>query len=443
MSGVPANKTAPRALLLGLQYADQTRAEAEALLDELGELAANLGMVVPVKHLARLREKNPRFLLGTGKTAEIIAEAKANNCELIVFDDELHPAQQRNWEAESGLIVIDRHEVILDIFAARARTREARLQVELAQAEYFMPRLRRAWSHLSRQRGGGVNARGEGETQLELDQRLVRDRIQRLHADLEIVRKQRGVQRRQRLRVPLPTAAIVGYTNAGKSSLLNALTGAHVLSANKLFATLDPTTRRLKLASGRTLLLTDTVGFVRRLPHRLVEAFKATLEEALVADLLIHVVDASSPEATVHHATTLAVLQELGAEKARILTVLNKVDRVDDPLRMAELKAEFPAALFVSAQTRAGLDQLLGKLDDFVAEEARPQTLLIPHSRYDLINRLHQAGAVHREQPRDEGVYIEGLLPQRLLEAVREYVIASPAPHELHEDEPAAGNAVA
>jgi len=294
MSNAPAHNAAPRALLIGLQDADHERKEAESLLEELAELATNVGMEVVVRHVVRLRERNPRFLLGTGKTEEIIQEAKANQCELIVFDDELHPAQQRNWEAASGLTVIDRQEVILDIFAARARTKEARLQVELAQAEYFMPRLRRAWSHLSRQRGGGSTQRGEGETQLQLDQRIVRERIHRLRTDLAIVRKQRGVQRRQRLRVPLPTAAIVGYTNAGKSSLLNALTGAHALSVDKLFATLDPMTRRRKLPSGRTLLITDTVGFVRRLPHRLVEAFKATLEEALVADFLIHVIDASS-----------------------------------------------------------------------------------------------------------------------------------------------------
>jgi len=442
MSNAPAHNSAPRALLVGLQDADHERKEAESLLEELAELATNVGMEVVVRHVVRLRERNPRFLLGTGKTEELIQEAKANQCELIVFDDELHPAQQRNWEAASGLTVIDRQEVILDIFAARARTKEARLQVELAQAEYFMPRLRRAWSHLSRQRGGGSTQRGEGETQLQLDQRMVRERIQRLRADLEVVRKQRGVQRRQRLRVPLPTAAIVGYTNAGKSSLLNALTGAHALSVDKLFATLDPMTRRRKLPSGRILLITDTVGFVRRLPHRLVEAFKATLEEALVADFLIHVVDASSEEASVHHATTLGVLKELGADKARILTVLNKIDRVDDPLRVAELRAQFPEAMFVSAHTGIGLDDLLAKIDDWVAQEATPVAMLIPHSRYDLINKLHQAGAVHREQARDEGVYIEGLLPQRLLEAAKAYILSVPA-HELYAAELAAGSAVA
>jgi GTP-binding protein HflX len=441
MSNAPVHHAAPRALLIGLQDADHERKEAESLLEELAELATNVGMEVVVRHVVRLRERNPRFLLGTGKTEELIQEAKANQCELIVFDDELHPAQQRNWEAASGLTVIDRQEVILDIFAARARTKEARLQVELAQAEYFMPRLRRAWSHLSRQRGGGSTQRGEGETQLQLDQRIVRERIHRLRADLEVVRKQRGVQRRQRLRVPLPTAAIVGYTNAGKSSLLNALTGSHALSVDKLFATLDPMTRRRRLPSGRTLLVTDTVGFVRRLPHRLVEAFKATLEEALVADFLIHVIDASSEEAAEHHKTTMSVLRELGADKARILTVLNKLDRVDDPLRLVELKAQFPDAMLVSAHTGAGLEEMLAKLDDWVAQEATPVAMLVPHSRYDLINKLHEAGAVHREQARDEGVYIEGLLPQRLLETAKPFILPAPA-HQLHAAE-AADSAVA
>jgi GTP-binding protein HflX len=426
MSDAPAITPSSRALLVGLQNGDQTREEAEALLEELAELCANLGLTVAARNLVHLRKANPRFLLGAGKTEEIIAQARANNCGLVVFDDELHPAQQRNWEVESGLTVIDRQEVILDIFAARAHTREARLQVELAQQEYSLPRLRRAWTHLSRQRGGGATQRGEGETQLQLDQRIIRDRIQRLRGELAIVRKQRGVQRRQRLRVPLPTAAIVGYTNSGKSTLLNALTGSHQLAEDKLFATLDPTTRRLRLPSSRLLLLTDTVGFVRRLPHRLVEAFKATLEEALVADFLIHVVDAASPEAVQHHATTLAVLAELGAGHPHILTVFNKIDRVSDPLRILELKAQFPGALFISARTGAGLEALLARLDRESSGETTPLRLLIPHSRYDLINRLHQAGAVQIERPGDEGVYIEGLVPARWLDTVRPYVIAAP-----------------
>jgi GTP-binding protein HflX len=444
MSDAPAI-TAHRAYLVGLQFADQEREQAQVLLDELTELVDNLRIPIAGNILARVRERNPRFLLGSGKAEEIVQLARAQQCDLIIFDDELHPAQQRNWERLAGenVQVLDRHEVILDIFAARAQTREARLQVELAQLEFSLPRLRKAWTHLSRQRGGGVTQRGEGETQLQLDQRLIRERIQKLRAELAIVRKQREIQRRQRVRVPLPTAAIVGYTNAGKSSLLNALTGAHVHVEDKLFATLDPTTRRLRLPSGQTLLVTDTVGFVRRLPHRLVEAFKATLEETLVADFLIHVVDASSPEAAAHHATTLHVLAELGADRVRMLIVLNKMDRVTDPLRLAELHAQFPGAIPVSARTGAGLDQLFAKLEEFLGDDATPLALLIPHSRYDLINRLHQVGAVRSERPAAEGVYIEGYVPKRWHETVRPFIISVPTmvPHPTTET--AAGHAVA
>jgi GTP-binding protein HflX len=441
MSDAPAITGPQRALLVGLQVAGQSREDATALLEELAELTSNVGLVVAARHLVRLREAHPRLLIGAGKAEEIIQDARAHGCAYIIFDDELHPAQQRNWEAASSLQVIDRHEVILDIFAARAQTREAHLQVELAQQEYSLPRLRRAWTHLSRQRGGSATQRGEGETQLQLDQRIIRERIQRLRADLEVVRKQRAVQRRQRLRAPIPTAAIVGYTNAGKSSLLNALTGADVLVQDKLFATLDPATRRLQLPSGRALLLTDTVGFVRRLPHRLVESFKATLEESVVSDFLIHLVDASSPEAAAHHATTLAVLSELGAHDARVLTVFNKLDRVHDSLRLAELKAQFPGALFLSAHTGQGINVLLDRIEAGLVDESVPLALLIPHSRYDLINRLHQAGAVRREEARDEGVFIDGLVPRRHVEAVRAFIIPAPV-HELH-PAPAAGNAVA
>ncbi|HQU09892.1 MAG TPA: GTPase HflX, partial [Opitutales bacterium] len=247
-------------------------------------------------------------------------------CTKIVIDHEIAPAQQRHWEAFSKMEVIDREEVILDIFQSRAYTKEAVLQVELATLQYMLPRLKRAWTHLSRQRGGGALQRGEGETQLEIDQRLVHKRIARVKRELAEVVQHRSVQRKARLRIPLPTAAIVGYTNAGKSSLLNLMTGAGVLAENKLFATLDPTTRRFELPGGQTLLVTDTVGFIRRLPTHLVDAFKATLEEALVADVLIHVIDVSHPQAQAHYSTTLEVLTSLGADPKKMVTVFNKLD---------------------------------------------------------------------------------------------------------------------
>src|SRR5512135_2252471 len=305
-------KPVQRALLVGLQTPGMAPGEGDELLGELAELVGNLGLTITRTVFVNLRTTSVKFLVGSGKAAELIARAKADGADLIVVDGELSPSQQRNWEEESGLAVIDRQEVILEIFADRAQTREAVLQVALARMEYSLPRLTRAWTHLSRQRGKGALG-GEGETQLEQDRRIVRERIAHLKKELAAVISQRATQRRKRQRTPVPGAAIVGYTNAGKSSLLNRLTGAQVLAADKLFATLDPTTRQFTLPDGRTLLVTDTVGFIRRLPHRLVEAFKATLEEVVVSDFLIHVIDVTNPNFEQHHATTLAVLGELGA----------------------------------------------------------------------------------------------------------------------------------
>lgn len=411
------------ALLVGVEESSDSSEEARALLDELEELVANLDIGIEDKVLARMREPNPRFLLGKGKVEDIIQQARMLGCDCIVFDRELTPAQQRNWESESGMCVIDRQEVILDIFAERAQTREAVLQVQLAQLEYSLPRLRGGWTHLSRQRGGGVTQRGEGEKQIQLDRRMVRERIARLKRELEEVKQHREVQRKKRLEVPVPGAAIVGYTNAGKSSLLNRLTGAGLLAADKLFATLDPTTRRTTLPSGQILLLTDTVGFIRRLPHRLVDAFKATLEEALVSDFLIHVVDASSPDAVHHFATTRSVLKELGAEDKRTVTVFNKADLESDPSIIAGLRAEAPDGILVSARTGLGIEPLRERLDGMLSTLARPLELLIPHDRYDLVHRLHEAGAVQREEARNEGIYIEGYVPTRWQETVAPYIV--------------------
>lgn len=419
-----------RAFLVGVYGLQLTESEADNLLDELAELVKTLGIAIGGRTLVRLREAQPRFYVGAGKAAEIAEAAKEAKCEVIVFDDELSPGQQRNWEAESKLAVIDRQEVILDIFGDRARTREAVLQVELARLEYSLPRLKRAWTHLSRQRGGGAGGggaqRGEGETQLELDSRMVRTRISRLKQELTAVVRHREVQRRLRLRKPVPTAAIVGYTNAGKSSLLNRLTGAGVLAENKLFATLDPTTRRLALPSGRHLLATDTVGFVRRLPHRLVEAFKATLEEALVADVLVHVLDAAHPDVDAQRATTLEVLAELGAEGKPMLTVWNKADLLPPGRLEAMLARPKPMEVTVSCHTGLGMDTLLESLDAAVGEDCPPVRLCIPHDRWDLVNRLHAAGAITRQEAGDDGIIVIGRVPGRLLEAVRPYLTGEP-----------------
>lgn len=403
------SKRCERAFLVGVQTPDMPPGEAAELMAELHELVENLSIGVVGTELVNLRRPTPATLLGSGKTEELIAAAKALDADLIVFDDRLSPAQQRNWEKLSGIAVIDREEVILDIFADRAHTREAVLQVALARMEYSLPRLTRAWTHLSRQRGKGKMG-GEGETQLEQDRRLVNDRIIRLKRELIEVQKQRGVQRHKRQRVPVPTASIVGYTNAGKSSLLNALTGAHVLAEDKLFATLDPTTRQLLLRGNHKLLVTDTVGFIRRLPHGLVEAFKATLEETIVADFLIHVLDVTNPGFEKHLTTTLSVLEELGAADKTIVTVFNKIDAAK-PADLRRAKHLMPDALFISAHTGAGLDTLETRLVELIADSFQSSELLIPHDRYDVVARLHQLGHIQEQEHRDGGTYVRGRFP--------------------------------
>lgn len=412
-----------RAFLVGLRRQGEHEGYAEAMLDELRELVGTLGVEIGGEIIANLREINPRHLVGSGKMEEIAELAKESKCNLVVFDDELSPAQQRNWESDAKLRAIDRQEIILDIFASRASTKEAVLQVELARLQHQLPRLKRLWSHLDRQRGGGAMQRDAGEKQIEMDSRLLRERIAKVRRELDEVVAQRATQRKQRRRVPVPTVAIVGYTNAGKSSLLNRLTGAHVVAKDRLFETLDPTTRQLILPSGRKVLLTDTVGFVRRLPHKLVEAFKATLEEAVQADLLLHVVDISSPEYESHLETTHEVLAEIGAGERRSLPVFNKTDLVDDPVVLRYARELHPDAQLVSVRTGAGLDALLARIDAIIGESDEEFALVVPHDHYELVGRLHKEGVIHAEKFLDDGVHLEVVVPPRLRSLVEPYVV--------------------
>jgi GTPase len=421
---LPTLPKAQRAFLVGVQTPDMPDGEAEELLSELTELVENLGLGIVRTTLVRLRSPSPALFLGKGKSEELAALAKEDGAEVIVFDSALSPAQQRNWEEMAGMAVIDRQEVILEVFADRAHTREAVLQVALARMEYSLPRLTRAWTHLSRQRGKGAMG-GEGETQLEQDRRVVRDRIAHLKEELAKVVRQRGVQRTRRVRVPLPTASIVGYTNAGKSSLLNKLTGSQVLAENKLFATLDPTTRQLVLPGNQKLLLTDTVGFIRRLPHGLVDAFKATLEEVLVADFLIHVVDITNPHFEKHRKTTLGVLAELGAGDRPIVNVFNKVD-LADALETRAAKQAVPDALLVSARTGAGIAALEDRCREMIAHSAGTVDLLIPLDRYDLVARLHALGHVQAQEHREDGFLVTGRFPPSQAGALKAYVLNGP-----------------
>ena len=323
----PRGKMVQKALLISAYELKGCKETAQSLLAELEDLVETLGVPISDRMMVPMREIHARYLLGTGKADEITKRIQAEGIDALIFDNELTPSQQRNWEALTKVAVLDRQEVILDIFAQRAQTHEARLQIELARLEYALPRLTRAWGHLVRQ-GGGIGAKGEGESQLEQDKRRIRVAIGRLKVELEKVRSARSTQRKDRKRAPVPNAAIVGYTNAGKSSLLRRLTGADVLIEDKLFATLDTTTRKVALPNNQPLLLTDTVGFVRRLPHRLVESFRATLEESVLSDFLIHVLDASQPEVLTFYATTMKVLADLGAEEKRMILVFNKIDEL-------------------------------------------------------------------------------------------------------------------
>jgi GTP-binding protein HflX len=416
-------KMVERAMLIGLYHSSEEREEAGFLLEELGQLVDTLGIPVLDRELVHIRQAQARYLMGTGKAEEIKNRAQELKLDILIFDNELTPAQQRNWEKLTGMAVIDREEVILDIFGKRAQTKEARLQVDLARLEYSLPRLTRAWSHFGQQ-AGGIGGKGEGESQLELDKRMVRTHIERLRRELAHVRRVRATQRKERKRVPVPNAAIVGYTNAGKSSLLRRLTSADVLVEDKLFATLDTTTRRVALPNKQPLLLTDTVGFVRKLPHGLVEAFKATLEESVLADFLIHLLDASHPEVYAFHHTTMNVLGELGADRKKTLTVLNKIDRVEDESVRTALRLHFPDAIFISVHTGEGVEALLQRMSELVADSALQLELAVPHGKADVIAALHREGNVTSVEYGDEAVVMDVLLPARLAARYQPYLRA-------------------
>jgi len=419
-----------KALLVGVYYDKSESDEATSLIQELRELVETLNIGIAQTTLVKVRETYPSHLMGKGKMAETIELAKELGCDCIIFDNELSPNQQRNWENDSNILVIDRHEVILDIFSMRARSREARLQVQLARMQYALPRMARMWSHLDRQgggsgggKGGGGAARGEGEKQIEVDRRLARKKIDRVKAELEKVKKQRRTQRKERNRADLPHAAIVGYTNAGKSSLLNRLTESTVLAEDKLFATLDTTTRKLNLEDGQTILLTDTVGFVRRLPHDLVESFKATLEEALLANFLVHVIDGSSKDVIDHHETTLAVLKELGADEKKIVSVVNKIDLIDDS-KLWELKNNFPEAIFISVKNAHGISALMDKMADMLLQNIVRHTMKIPQSRQDLIALLHREGKILSQDYAGNDIILTATYSKRFLAKFAEFVMA-------------------
>jgi GTPase len=402
--------------------------------DELGELEelARTAGVEPVARLVQHRSQpDTRTYVGKGKLEELKESYKATGSEVLLVDDELSPSQQRVLENALQARVVDRTQLILDIFAQHAVTAEGKLQVELAQLDYNLPRMRGMWQHLERLGGGtggvgaGVGTRGPGESQLETDRRLARRRITLLRQRLRELGLQRDVRRKERRRSEQPTVALAGYTNVGKSTLLNALTGADVSVRNRLFETLDPTTRGFE-HDGRRYLVTDTVGFVRRLPHQLVEGFAATLEETLVADLLLHVVDGSAPSDRLVEqiASVNAVLQEIGASDLPRELVVNKVDLVDDETR-ARLANRYPEALQVSAATGEGLEELRAQIADRFGERFEPVRLLLPYAEGGKLNELYALGApIEEREDTDEGVLVLARLPRREIRRFASYVVA-------------------
>jgi GTP-binding protein HflX len=421
-AGVVNPRARQRAFAIGVV---RDREHREDPLAELKELLRTAG-VATAGELAQARaEPDPDRYLGRGKLAELKREIAAADANLVACDDELVPRQERNLEQELGVPVIDRTAVILDIFADHAHTAEGKLQVELAQLEYNLARMRGLWTHLERlgagRIDGGIGTRGPGESQIETDRRLARDRITALRRQLRGVEKNRAVMRAERERAALPSVALAGYTNAGKSTLLNALTGAGVGVGERLFHTLDPTTRAFTY-EGRRYLLTDTVGFIRKLPHQLVEAFKATLEETVLAGLILHVVDGSEPyeERADSIAAADVTLEEIGAGESARLLVMNKIDLLDDEERR-ELTLRHPDAVLVSAETGEGLDDLRERIADSIARGLTEVELLVPFAAGERLSELHEiAGDLERED-REDGVLVRARLPAALADRFSEF----------------------
>lgn len=379
--------------------------EEDFCLAELSGLVTTLGLEICGKLVLKNRTLTAQFGLGTGKTNEIIESAKAMEADCIIFDFELSPSQQRNWEKLGKLPVFDRQEVILRIFASRAKTKEAVLQVELAKLNYALPRLAHTYGDMARQRGGSYGSKGSGETQLELDRRGIQGKIEKLKVELEKVIKERETNRKRREKIPLPTCALVGYTNAGKSSLLNALTGSKVFVEDKLFATLDPTTRRLAIPGSSGILLTDTVGFISNLPHSLVDAFKSTLEEASRANLLLIVLDASDENAPKHFQVVTDVLKEIGADCTKSIIVLNKMDIAGN-----NPSFHHENAICVSAKDKIGFTELSIKIIEKLF--GKKHSLIIPYDKnpQDILQKIRQSGVLEDSQWLEDGVYVSARL---------------------------------
>ena len=413
-------RTQERALLIGLERQGVSKWELRDSLEELRELASSAGAKVVDTVTQKLPKPTAPYYIGRGKAESIKDSCQNQQVTSVIFNDELSPAQGRNLENLFARKVVDRTQLILDIFAQRARSREGRLQIELAQLQYLLPRLTRMWHHLSRQTGG-IGTRGPGETQLEVDRRRVQERIARLERELEAVRKTRAIQREGRKRHQWPVAAVVGYTNAGKSTLLNLLTGADVVAEDKLFATLDPTTRSFVLPNKQRVLLTDTVGFLRKLPHTLIESFKATLEEVSEADLLIHIVDLSHPRVDEQMQAVDGVIKELNAYGKQTLIVFNKIDNLPNRELADSYLNRFPGSVAISARTGEGLDRLVQALEDALSSWRLRSRFRIPANESALIAEIHRVGHVLELRYEGSDAVIVAHVPPHLEQKLANY----------------------
>jgi len=427
------NPQIERAVLVGVEVrGSKPLLSLDDSLTELTMLAETAGMVTVGRVTQILNQIDPATFIGSGKVLEVLEAVEETGATCVIFDDELSPRHQRELEKHLGenIKLLDRSALILDIFAQHAKTREGALQVELAQYDYRLPRLTRQWTHLARQAGGstggatggGVGVRGPGETQLEVDRREIQRKISKLKDDLEQVRRQRSQHRAQRRKTGIPIVAIVGYTNAGKSTLLNVLAKANVLAADQLFATLDPTTRRVDLPSGRQVLITDTVGFIQKLPATLVAAFRATLEEILEADLVVHVVDISHANAAAHIESVEDTLAEIDAAELPRILVWNKIDKVSE-IRTPDILDEnlYVDQVCISAQTGAGVDRFLAAVESALSMSMRSLRLLIPYDRGDLVSQLYDVARVTEQEYADDGVIINVEMPGYLYDKFVDY----------------------
>jgi GTP-binding protein HflX len=430
---LPTQLPKERAFMVGVELAsDQSHLTTEDSLTELALLADTAGLSVVGQASQRLQHPDPKTFLRSGKVQEVKQLAGEVMADVILFDDELSPRHQRELENIFGeeMRIIDRSMLILDIFAQHASTREGSLQVELAQYEYLLPRLTRAWTHLARQAGGGggrsgsvggVGLRGPGETQLEVDRRVIRQRISHIKGELEKVRQHRSQYRRRRRKAEMPTVALVGYTNAGKSTLLNYLSGSDVYVADQLFATLDPTTRRINLPGGHNILLTDTVGFIQKLPPTLVAAFRATLEEITEAELLLHVVDISHLNACAHGQVVRETLEEIGVEDIPIVTALNKIDLLSDQKTVLDHLDEFERGVPISALHGEGVGTLLSVIEEEMYERLLSIEVKLPYREGGLISMFHDHGIVDEIHHTDSSVEMKGRIPVRMFTDFKPY----------------------